>query len=216
MDILTMRIVLFVLLFPILAFARSPELIELTPLEHQWLTTPDELETSIGNSSAPVTIYNYSSFTCPHCSTFFSKVLPRIKENYIDKGHVRFVYRDFPTDKVAFQASMLLHCDSNVDKYSLAKLLYDRQDSWLSASSYAEGLANLAEIIGISRGKYQQCLFDKELESKLLSNQLMPAKNLKINATPTIFINGKRYKGSTSFYRISEVIDSELAKANNH
>ena len=67
-------------------------------------------EMSIGSKDAPVTMYEYSSLTCPHCAVFHSDTLPRIKEAYIDTGKLRLVYFDFPLDDLALAGSMLARC----------------------------------------------------------------------------------------------------------
>ena len=61
-------------------------------------------ETILGKIDAPVTIVEYASMTCPHCARFHNTVLPTIKSEFIDKGQVRLVFRDFPLDNLASSA----------------------------------------------------------------------------------------------------------------
>jgi len=62
-------------------------------IDMQALLDDDEFE---GNEDAPVTIVEFSDFQCPFCSRFYSQTLPQLKENYIDTGKVKLIYRDFP------------------------------------------------------------------------------------------------------------------------
>src|SRR5438093_6803509 len=64
----------------------------------------DEIQ---GQADAPVTIVEYASMTCPHCSHFHETTYPEMKKKYIDTGKVRFVFREFPLDPLALAASML-------------------------------------------------------------------------------------------------------------
>ena len=50
----------------------------------------------IGDVDAPVTIIEYASMSCSHCANFHNNTLGLLKEEYIDTGKVKFVFRDFP------------------------------------------------------------------------------------------------------------------------
>ena len=67
-------------------------------------------ERSLGSPTAKVTIIEYSSLTCPHCADFHRETLPQIREQYIDKGLVRYVVRDFPLEGRAMAAAMVAAC----------------------------------------------------------------------------------------------------------
>ena len=64
----------------------------------------------IGKASAPVTIIEYASLSCPHCAAFHNQVLPTLKKDYIDTGKVRLVYRDYPHNNAAVAATMMARC----------------------------------------------------------------------------------------------------------
>ena len=65
---------------------------------------------ALGNAKAPVTIIEYASMTCPHCAHFDETTFPELKKRYIDTGKVRFIFREFPLDKLAAAAFMLARC----------------------------------------------------------------------------------------------------------
>src|SRR5262245_60622491 len=67
-------------------------------------------ERSLGKSDAPVVMIEYASATCPHCAQFHRDILPQLRSEYIDTGKLRFIYREFPLDKVAMGASILVRC----------------------------------------------------------------------------------------------------------
>ncbi len=61
----------------------------------------------MGKADAKVTVIEYASLSCPHCARFNADVLPQIKANYIDKGLVRWVFRDYPLNNPAYLAAVL-------------------------------------------------------------------------------------------------------------
>src|SRR5690554_8217418 len=64
----------------------------------------------MGAEDAPVTVIEYGSLTCPHCATFAQNVLPQLKENYIDPGHVRFIHREVYFDRYGLWGAMVARC----------------------------------------------------------------------------------------------------------
>ena len=93
-------------------------------------TLPDLV---LGSANAPVTIVEYASMTCPHCATFHNKVLPVLKEKYIDTGKVRLIFREFPLDERAALASMLARCAGGDRSLPLISMLFSKQDEWATA-----------------------------------------------------------------------------------
>ena len=92
-------------------------------------------ELTVGQADAPVTIVEYASMTCPACANFHNKVLPVLKEKYIDAGKVRLVFREFPVDPRAAMASMLARCASGDKSLPLIAALFSKQDDWAKAPS---------------------------------------------------------------------------------
>ena len=59
---------------------------------------------TLGKPDAPITIVEFSDYQCPFCRRFFENTLPALKADYIDIGTVRYVFRDFPLDRIHPQA----------------------------------------------------------------------------------------------------------------
>jgi protein-disulfide isomerase len=70
----------------------------------------------IGNKNSKVTIIEYSSLNCPHCKQFHMDIFKKLKKDYIDTNKILFIYRDFPTNKVALSGSRLAHCKGKTEK----------------------------------------------------------------------------------------------------
>src|SRR6202011_516388 len=51
------------------------------------------------SANAPVTIVEYASMSCPHCAAFHENVFPMLQSKYVDAGKVRFVFREFRSER---------------------------------------------------------------------------------------------------------------------
>src|SRR5262249_57911572 len=67
----------------------------------------------LGSATAPITVVEYSSLTCPHCAAFAENVFPMLQSKYIDTGKVRFISREFPLAIKPAGASLLARCAAN-------------------------------------------------------------------------------------------------------
>jgi protein-disulfide isomerase len=158
----------------------------------------DPADVAAGKADAPVTIVEYSSMTCPHCATFATKVLPKIKEKYIDTGKVRFISRDFPLDNLAAAAAMLTHCVDTDKAFAFSELLFATQSKWAADPQTAvANLFDIAKQAGFSKESFEKCLTDQVLLDKITSARTRAGEKFQINSTPTFFLNGKRMAAGT-------------------
>ena len=163
----------------------------------------------LGQSKAPVTIVEYFSMTCPHCAAFEENVFPMLRTKYIDTGKVRFVGREFPLDIKAAAASMLARCAANGDatKYFAAvDMLFKQQDQLVEHTT--DTLKAVGAKFGMSGDAVEACEKDQSLLGKLEADRMSAYKKLKVDATPTFFINGNKVEGEMTF----EDLDQRLRK----
>jgi protein-disulfide isomerase len=155
---------------------------------------------ALGSAKAPVTIVEYSSMTCPHCADFAENVFPMLRSKYIDTGKVRFVSREFPLEIKAAGASMLARCAANgeAQKYfDATAMLFQQQQVLLEHTT--DTLKAIGGKFGMSEDAVEACEKDNALLDKLRADYDFAFDKLKVDATPTFFINGERIKGSMSF-----------------
>jgi protein-disulfide isomerase len=166
---------------------------------------------ALGPARAPVTITEYASMTCPHCAAFEENVFPMLRSKYIDTGKVRFVFREFPIDIKAAAASMLARCIANDDAgkfFDAIDTLFKQQDRLMAETK--DTLKLIGKQAGLSEQAVETCANDQTLLDKLSADQKFAYKVLKVDATPTFFINGERLKGAMSFEELDEKIKSLL------
>lgn len=164
----------------------------------------------LGSADAKVTMVEYASLTCPHCANFHVSTLPALKTEYIDKGLVKLVYRDFPLDGLALRAAMMAQCAGPDRYFGYLELLFGRQVQWATAKDPLEGLAAIGKIGGMTDDQFKTCLTDKTVEQKVLASALEGEKTYAVRATPTIFIDGLRYSGM-SIEQLRSILDPIIA-----
>jgi len=167
---------------------------------------------ALGTADASVTITEYASMTCPHCAAFNRDVFPKLKSEYIDTGKVRYVFREFPLDLKAVAGSVLARCIAKDDAgkyFAVVDLLFKQQNDWVMKNT-TETLTRIGKQAGLTQKAVEDCLGDQPLQDKISADQKYANEVLKVNSTPTFFINGEMLKGEISFEEFDKKIKSLL------
>ena len=163
---------------------------------------------ALGPKDAAVTVVEFASMTCPHCAAFTENVFPKIKSEFIDTGKIRFVFREFPLDIKAAAGSMLARCiakDDSEKYFTVIDLLFKQQGDWVVKNT-AETLTRIGKQAGLSQQTVEECLKDQALLDKIAADQKYANEVLKVNSTPTFFINGEMLRGEQTFEEFSKKI----------
>jgi protein-disulfide isomerase len=167
---------------------------------------------ALGPANAPITITEFASMTCPHCAAFNADVFPKIKAAYIDTGKIRYVFREFPLDIKAAAGSMLSRCIAKDDAgkyFAVTDMLFKQQSDWVMKNT-TETLTRIGKQAGLSQQAVDDCLKDQTLLDKIVADQKFANEVLKVNSTPTFFLNGEMIKGETSFDEFDKRIKALL------
>ena len=169
---------------------------------------------TIGSSDAKVTVKVFSSLTCPHCATFHTNIYEKLKKEYIDKDLVKFEHHAFPLDLAALNAEIIIRCQDNVEKkFELLTEIYDKQKIWAIGSDIIK-INELIKKIGLtydlSNEKMDKCLKNDQVQDEILEQRIDAQKKYKIESTPTIIINDKKYSGKIDFKEFRKAIDKKL------
>ena len=169
---------------------------------------------SIGNINSKVTIKVFSSLTCPACANFHSNIFYQLKEDFIDKGKVRFEHHPFPLDLAALNAEIILNCHvDNTKKFELLDKIYEKQRMWAVGSDISkitDSIKKIALDTNLNNDKMNNCLNNEKLQDEILNQRIDAQKNYKIDSTPTIFINGKKYTGKIDYKEFKKTIEKNL------
>jgi protein-disulfide isomerase len=168
---------------------------------------------ALGSAKASVTITEFASMSCPHCAAFEQNVFPMVRSKYIDTGKVRFVFREFPLDIKAAAASMLARCIAGDDAekfFGAIDTMFKQQDQLMTQTQ--ETLQLIGKQAGMNDQGAETCVKDQALLDKLSADQKFANEELKVDATPTFFINGEMVRGAISFEEFEAKIKPLLKK----
>ena len=169
---------------------------------------------SIGNQNAKVTVKVFSSLTCPHCANFHEEIFNKLKNEYIDKNLVRFEHHAFPLDLAALNAEVIIRCQKNNDtKFKLLEEIYKKQSTWAVGSDINK-INKLIKKIGLefdlTENNMDKCLNSSEAQDEILNQRIEAQKKYKIDTTPTIIINEKKYIDRVDYKRFKKIIEKNL------
>ncbi len=155
---------------------------------------------AIGDPKAPV-VQEWFSLTCTHCARFANEVLPTIKAKLIDTGHVYYVFRDFPLDRVALLAAAVARA-LPADRYlPFIEALFASQDRW----AFAQGvdskavLRQMAGLAGMPPATFDAVASDQARQKAIIAEQDAGQKKYNIQATPTFVFGSTTHAGELSY-----------------
>ncbi len=191
------------LTMPLAAFAQSVDLDE--------LLKPGPLGDKIlGDENAPVAIVEYASMTCGHCANFHKRTWPELKEQFIDTGKVRFIFREFPLDPVAAAAFMLARC-APADKYfEIVDTMFENQRTWAFGDNPYQSLLDFSKQIGFTQETFEECLTNQGMLDAVNAVKDRGANEFGVSSTPTFFINGEKHSGALSIEEMGKIIEENL------
>ena len=161
-----------------------------------------------GNINAKITIIAFESLTCSHCADFHKNIYPSLKTDFIDNGLILIEFRNFPLDIAAFNASKIAHC-RNDGKSEILHHLSNNQSSWVRGSTIEDLNKNLKKVVQESGFKldFDKCIADSKIEDFILEDRIDGAKNYKIEATPTLIINGEKFENTSNYKKLKKYIE---------
>ncbi len=161
-----------------------------------------------GNENAKIKIVVYESLTCSHCADFHAKVYPLLKKEYLDTGIVKIEFRHFPLDAAAFNASKIAQCDED-QSLEILESLYSNQQAWIKGNTVEQINKSLKKFIDKEGFKldFEKCLNNKEVEDFILNDRIEGTKKFKVNATPTVIINNKKFEKSLNYKNLKKSLE---------
>jgi len=156
----------------------------------------------LGEEKAPVTIIEYGSYLCGHCIAFGRDTFPKIDENYIKTGKVKFIYRSYPP----YELGMALMCANEQNKFWEYHEYAIQNDI-----NKVEDLKSFATSAGLDGSVFDQC-FDSGKYQSAAEKIITDGQNAGVSGTPTFFINSQKIVGARAYEDFAKAIDSELNK----
>lgn len=160
------------------------------------------VDMTVGSADAPVTIIEYSSFTCPHCANFNQGVYQQIYQNYVDTGVVRIVKREVYFDAYGLWAGLMARCGGPERYFGIVEMLFQNQRDWVrptpaanqsEAEAVAEALRRIGRRAGMNDDEMNACLSDRGMATAMMETYRINAERDQVRATPSFVINGRPY-----------------------
>lgn len=181
--------------------------------------TPDldfESETTAmrGDPDAPITIYEFSDYQCPFCLRHFEQTMPKLIEQYIDTGKVRYIFKDFPITSIhpqAPKAAEAAECAGEQDRYwdMHDRLFQGQQGDWNQNPDAVNIFKSYAQELGLDTQAFDSCLDSNKYAAEVASD-LGEGVGAGVTGTPAFFINGQLVSGAQPFEVFQQIIDTLL------
>ncbi|MEM7426195.1 MAG: DsbA family protein [Pseudomonadota bacterium] len=181
------------------AFSGSSNLAWEPPHGDRWL----------GAEDAPVTVIEFASATCPHCANFHKGTWPKLKEEYIDTGKIKFIMREFPLDHLSLAGFMVARCAPDGRYFDMLDVLFKKQRTWTGHDPRGE-LFKIARQAGATQKSFDACLVNEDLAKGIAEARDHASSKLGVASTPTFYINETKLTGNQPISAFRKHIDGYL------
>ncbi|WEK47514.1 MAG: thioredoxin domain-containing protein [Candidatus Andeanibacterium colombiense] len=173
----------------------------------------------IGNPNAPLKLVEYASHTCSHCAEFSVKGSGALRDKYVASGVVSYEIRNLIRDPIDLTIATLARCNGPAAFHPLADqawanlaALFDTVNKNTAEYKAAmdktgaarfQGLAQAAGLFdffaarGLSKDQAMTCLADTKKITAIVEKSDKDSNDKQLTGTPTFFLNGKRFEGTT-------------------
>jgi protein-disulfide isomerase len=161
----------------------------------------------LGSETAPVTLIEYASPTCPHCAAFHNNVFPTLRTDFIDTGKVRFLLRPFVRNVLDAVVFMLAEAAGPEQYHNIIETYFRTQGEWLQAPDPRAALLGIALQLGFTEQSFDEALKNQELFTKMETMREQALNEFGLTGTPTFFVNGQQLTGDQTLEQLRTVID---------
>lgn len=172
----------------------------------------------LGKADAKVTIVEFSDLQCLFCRKFWKDTLPQIKKDYIDKGLVKLVYRQYPLPPdlhpAARDLSEASECANDQGKFwEFHDKAFEEQakQGEGTIAITTEDITSWAADLGLDVAKFTSCFTNKSATKKI-DDDMAEGQKVNVSSTPTFYINGQMVVGALPYSSFKTIIDEQLKK----
>lgn len=168
-----------------------------------------------GNPDAKVTLIEYADFECPACKIYETDVLSKIENEYGD--NLRIVFRHFPLPqhKNAIDGAKAAEAAGMQGKFwEMADLLYEKQSDWDTVNNVKSKMNEYAQSLNLNNDQFLSD-YNSDIVTKSIKDNEDEAYILRVNATPTFFVNGNKANVNNGYDDLKKAIDAALSAAGN-
>lgn len=179
----------------------------------EYLLNNFERNLVIGNKNAPITIIEYSSYTCQYCKAFHNEVYPKIKKNFIEKNLVKYIHKPIVNNKTMLLSTAILCLNDNEKKEVIDNIFFKIQHKEIN--NIEEYILENVKKYNIDRERFKLCYLDKKNIEETIYYQKKEAEIWGINSVPTLIINGEKYVGYRDYEEMEKIIKEKINRKNH-
>jgi protein-disulfide isomerase len=175
----------------------------------------EQLAVIRGAEDAPVTIEEFADYLCGYCGMVATLSVPQVLENYVDTGKARFVFYDYVLNPAshAGTAAQAARCAGDQNAFwAMHKVLMSRQNEWGRSRNPIGTIRQYADGLGLDGAALEACV-ENGTYGNVVAASTQHAQQRGLNSTPVFFFNGRPVEGAMGYDRMAQIIEEELARA---
>jgi protein-disulfide isomerase len=182
------------------------------PFKPELAKLKTEFQPSIGTPGAPVVLVEFSDFECPFCREQAKMLRANLLTAY--PKEVRLYYLDFPLETLhpwAKAAAMMGRCIFHQNPgafWDYHDWIFEHQEE-ITPDNLKDKVLEFAAGKGIDAAQLSKCIDSKATEEEV-DRTKAEGRDLEVNSTPTLFVNGRRMGGALQWPDLKRVIDFEI------
>ena len=182
------------------------------PAEIQNVPSVSKTDLTRGNPNAKVTLIEYADFQCPACAVMHATI-KQLQGDF--KDNLRLVYRFFPLTNIhqnsLISAQAVYAAGLQGKLWEMFDMVYENQESWSDSPQAKSIFVDYAKKLGLNSSKFNSDI-DSDSTKKFITDEQSQGLDLGINATPTIFMNGKEIQNPATYEDFKKLIQDEINK----
>ncbi|WP_052726207.1 thioredoxin domain-containing protein [Devosia epidermidihirudinis] len=160
-----------------------------------------------GSDSAPVTVIEYASPTCPHCAAFAVNVAPSFVEAYVNTGKVKFITRPFVRNVLDAAVFMLAEAAGPTNYHNVLTTFFKTQETWAASAAPRDAILEIAKQLGFTQETFDAALTNQALFTGMEAVREQALNDFGLSGTPTFYVNGKTLSGDKTLEQLGAEID---------
>lgn len=160
-----------------------------------------------GSDTAPVTVIEYASPTCPHCAAFSNDVLPAFMEAYVNTGKVKFITRPFVRNVLDAAVFMLAEAAGPTNYHNVLSTYFKTQNTWATSQTPRDAILEIAKQLGFTQETFDAALTNQALFTGMEALREQALSEFGLSGTPTFYVNGKTLTGDKTLEQLAAEID---------
>lgn len=160
-----------------------------------------------GSESAPVTVIEYASPTCPHCAAFSNDTLPAFTAAYVDTGKVKLIIRPFVRNVLDAAVFMLAEAAGPTNYHNVLSTYFRTQATWAASQTPRDAILEVAKQLGFTQETFDAALTNQELFTGMEALREQALDEFGLAGTPTFYVNGKTLTGDKTLEQLAAEID---------